>query len=894
MKKKLIGLFVVASILTSNVYATYAVDAHNVNAVEEKNETVVSEKKSSNNDSILLDDEESKEDKLDVANNKKEEMKVEDRKSDVETGEETLPLPKNIDETPTKKASNAIASKINWNLRIARSVNGNKSGKDYALSVRKVGDTNWMYPNVVAVDATVPYQYVNLEIETNVDYEFVLRFFSGDNLLEVKADHFKVTENGVIDSINNTSIIKNTLEDNQVVSEVLGYQKKTQLRNGIMLISETPEVLRDIKFYDKNNIETPIPSTGFMGEEALNFVVSDSEPYFYKLEKEGYKTAKGTIQKGSGFMELLFTDLENNIAEKNNMMSYIIKFEPNAPKPVGFSFKGLASETQIKVNNIAENITIDNHNVTVTFSDTDKIEANLTLEHKDYVPVEIKIEINKDGSIKILNLDAVTKVTRRVESDKSSILLQQVPNFIAIPDGNGRLISTTSLNNMYSGDNDVYPGGIKKSKFVITNPTNRRYRLIDYTVKPSEAYLKNRTTLRNDSTALRKYYELFNPSYVIKNGSAVHVFDFEKINGISLYDGLLKVYQVQNPNLKSLSDLDPNTIQKEIFDNKYEFFLEDWEGDKYADYAYEINAGKYAIKEFDTKMIDFAQYHLFMNGLYFTFDTNSLGELAMTSTLNNPLYKYSNYAKGNEATKNAVLNYFKSKGVLEPGETVSFENFAYVLAGDLIHDTYQPSLTEFDFDIELKYGIVGIDGYLFIDVNENGIFDANEKVLENTEVRLVKDGNIISKTTTDSQGYYQFADVPSGSYSVEFTIDKDYEITNINQNIDGNKFDKSGKVSVSVIDEDENYHLNGGIKLKKVDPVKPVDPVDPVKPVDPVDPVKPVDPVDPVKPVEPTKPVDPTLPNTGDNTTIFSMVTAGLLIAGTVFIVISRRKKTDI
>ncbi len=60
-----------------------------------------------------------------------------------------------------------------------------------------------------------------------------------------------------------------------------------------------------------------------------------------------------------------------------------------------------------------------------------------------------------------------------------------------------------------------------------------------------------------------------------------------------------------------------------------------------------------------------------------------------------------------------------------------------------------------------------LDGIIFVDANQNGIFDTDEPIIGNVTVSLYdEDGNLIAETTTDSTGYYVFEDLNSGNYTV--------------------------------------------------------------------------------------------------------------------------------
>lgn len=81
-----------------------------------------------------------------------------------------------------------------------------------------------------------------------------------------------------------------------------------------------------------------------------------------------------------------------------------------------------------------------------------------------------------------------------------------------------------------------------------------------------------------------------------------------------------------------------------------------------------------------------------------------------------------------------------------------------------------------------------IEGFAFIDVNRNNIYDTGDTLLQNNLVKLLdSNGNQISTTQTDSKGKYVFLNVNKGTYYIEFNIPTNYELITKN----------AGDVSVS-------------------------------------------------------------------------------------------------
>ena len=72
-----------------------------------------------------------------------------------------------------------------------------------------------------------------------------------------------------------------------------------------------------------------------------------------------------------------------------------------------------------------------------------------------------------------------------------------------------------------------------------------------------------------------------------------------------------------------------------------------------------------------------------------------------------------------------------------------------------------------------------IKGKVWEDSNRNGVLDANEKYLEGTTVKLLNNSNNseMTRTTTNEQGEYEFANLAKGTYKVEVEIDNLHELT---------------------------------------------------------------------------------------------------------------------
>ena len=87
----------------------------------------------------------------------------------------------------------------------------------------------------------------------------------------------------------------------------------------------------------------------------------------------------------------------------------------------------------------------------------------------------------------------------------------------------------------------------------------------------------------------------------------------------------------------------------------------------------------------------------------------------------------------------------------------------------------------------IKDAVVGdrqISGIAFIDKNENNIFDSTENVYEGLTIYLLDENkNIISTTTTDSTGYYEFSHLSKLHYYIKIDQSNNYEIVEKNADL---------------------------------------------------------------------------------------------------------------
>lgn len=119
------------------------------------------------------------------------------------------------------------------------------------------------------------------------------------------------------------------------------------------------------------------------------------------------------------------------------------------------------------------------------------------------------------------------------------------------------------------------------------------------------------------------------------------------------------------------------------------------------------------------------------------------------------------------------------------------------------------SLTECNDDFTIDFGFCQptgcVDGYVWKDANSNG-FDDDENGQEGVDVTLFScDSIFIVETRTDETGYYEFCEIPAGSYFIEFWetpeylyyIGNDSDVTNTNGAGSTDCFDIIGGETVS-------------------------------------------------------------------------------------------------
>ncbi|MDS3886106.1 SdrD B-like domain-containing protein, partial [Staphylococcus hominis] len=102
--------------------------------------------------------------------------------------------------------------------------------------------------------------------------------------------------------------------------------------------------------------------------------------------------------------------------------------------------------------------------------------------------------------------------------------------------------------------------------------------------------------------------------------------------------------------------------------------------------------------------------------------------------------------------------------------------------------------------------------YVWEDTNQNGLQDSNENGISGVTVTLKDvDGNILTTTTTDDAGKYQFTNLINGTYKVEFETPAGFTPTDANVNNDtADESDSDGLSAIGVINDADNLTIDSG------------------------------------------------------------------------------------
>lgn len=115
-----------------------------------------------------------------------------------------------------------------------------------------------------------------------------------------------------------------------------------------------------------------------------------------------------------------------------------------------------------------------------------------------------------------------------------------------------------------------------------------------------------------------------------------------------------------------------------------------------------------------------------------------------------------------------------------------------------------------------------ISGKVFIDNDENALYDSSDKLVSNIPVSLYKiegeDLNKVTESVTDNNGYYEFKNLSIGRYKVRFNYDSSlYDLTNRYESIDETVDSDAYKISEGTAEISGKHTLEelDGIILSK-------------------------------------------------------------------------------
>ncbi len=159
--------------------------------------------------------------------------------------------------------------------------------------------------------------------------------------------------------------------------------------------------------------------------------------------------------------------------------------------------------------------------------------------------------------------------------------------------------------------------------------------------------------------------------------------------------------------------------------------------------------------------------------------------IAQTTTNSNGIYKFSNLAPGSYYVQFELPAGYAFTSP-DQGTDDNLDSDANITDGKTICTTLALGQTITNLDAGLvPSGSIG--DKVWNDANNNGIQDPGEAGIEGVVIRLYDcNGNFIKETTTDSNGNYTFANLPAGSYSVQFVKPTGYNFALPDQGADDN------------------------------------------------------------------------------------------------------------
>ncbi|WP_159639271.1 MucBP domain-containing protein [Erysipelothrix anatis] len=690
-----------------------------------------------------------------------------------------------------------------------------KKKVNYTFSIREKGTATWTNHGLYDIEGGIQ---VNLKLTPKTDYEYVVNYFDNRTYYKVIGDSLSInSSNELTHETQEASLVTSEYVTNQNES----YWNLTQVKH--------PEInqfdAKSTVFFgvDPDNVQSYFNLFDYDGtlmplEKEFRYTfykplypnMTDGVDFKYEIKAPGYTEATGTLHydKGSDGNGS-FIDVVGH--EAKLMGPFATLTLQRGHESVDVIVPNLINNTTVATATGKDTTTVifeqDRFNIDLGGEAEDRITMRFTLE--GYVPVEVVVDVTADGTVTVVNQTLLETMVKNLTIDANTITFNQLRQspITQHEDGSG-YADFGSLKEMFGHLGSVTPGEIRSHQFRITNPSEYRYRIIGAELIPSIESISANGMYRTGSEVIKSYYEHFNPSYEIKAGSAAYLFDFEAVNGISLYDGILKEYQRTMPELKRLEDLPASEMLK-IFTMEDGFNTESWEGDPNADYAVQLSPSRFAIREQDPKMLALGQHHLFNNALYLSFDKEAYPLSPVGENMSRAL-QFTSYVERTSENTAMLQSIFDEVGIIDGESYIDFDAFGYVLDGNMVPNAYKPTFNAFDFGFKLKLGIVGIDGYAFHDLDRDGYHDDVETVMAGVDLELLANDTVIATTRTSENGYYAFPNVDPGTYQIRVKIPANYAVTTQVNDLLGNRFDASGLTQAFTVTDDGNYHYRVG------------------------------------------------------------------------------------
>ncbi|MEM1119009.1 MAG: SdrD B-like domain-containing protein [Bacteroidota bacterium] len=155
--------------------------------------------------------------------------------------------------------------------------------------------------------------------------------------------------------------------------------------------------------------------------------------------------------------------------------------------------------------------------------------------------------------------------------------------------------------------------------------------------------------------------------------------------------------------------------------------------------------------------------------------------VATTITDENGSYTFNDIMEGDyyiivdvSTNTDGVPNY---EGTLKDAGDDDFDSDVDPNTGRSDTFTHMPADGNSDLDAGFIEPAAAISGFVWYDLNENGLQNGGENGIEGVQVDLLdNNGSVIATTNTDANGNYTFNDVKSGQYTLDFDASNDPEV----------------------------------------------------------------------------------------------------------------------